>query len=64
MLSHISYLPPRPAGPKTGGGAGRSLTALALEEAGTLIQGGEQTDIPVSYVGSHSQPQPGRFICY
>ena len=48
MLSHISYLPPRPAGPKTGGGAGRSLTALALGEAGTLIQGGEQTDIPVS----------------
>ena len=47
MLSHISYLPPRPAGPKTGGDAGRSLTASALEEAGTLIQGGEQTDITV-----------------
>ena len=45
MLSHISYLPPRPAGPKTGGGAGRSLTASALEEAGTLIQGGEQNHV-------------------
>ena len=64
MLSHISYLPPRPAGPRTGGGAGRSLTVFALGEAGTLIQGGEQTDIPVSYVGSHSQPQPVQFNCY
>ena len=64
MLSHISYLPPHPAGPRTGGGAGRSLTALALEEAGTLIQDGEQNDITVSYVGSHSQPQPVQFNCY